>query len=220
MTDGAFEVLIVEDEAVLREQIEQLLAISGYQVRVAEDVASAIVALDQQPPDVILSDLMLSDLPAYALLKYVQERWPDLPVLVMTAYASIESAVEVLKQGAYDYLLKPVTAPELTAALGRAANAVSLQRSRARAEHLRHIAEVALTLAHEINNPLAIIMGELQLQLETGSADMPGRRAMEISLESAHRIAGVVRRISALQEVAYQEHGGIRLIDLGTSVGA
>jgi DNA-binding response OmpR family regulator len=220
MTDGAFEVLIVEDEAVLREQIEQLLVISGYQVRVAEDVASAIVALEQQPPDVILSDLMLPDLPAYALLKYVQERWPDLPVLVMTAYASMESAVEVLKQGAYDYLLKPVTAPELTAALGRATNAVLLQRSRARAEHLRHIAEVALTLAHEINNPLAIIMGELQLQLETGSADMSGRRAMEISLESAHRIAGVVRRISALQEVAYQEHGGIRLIDLGTSVGA
>jgi DNA-binding response OmpR family regulator len=220
MTDGVFEVLIVEDEAVLREQIKQLLVISGYQVRVAEDVASAIVALEQQPPDVILSDLMLPDLPAYALLKYVQERWPDLPVLVMTAYASMESAVEVLKQGAYDYLLKPVTAPELTAALGRATNAVSLQRSRARAEHLRHIAEVALTLAHEINNPLAIIMGELQLQLETGGADMPGRRAMEISLESAHRIAGVVRRISALQEVAYQEHGGIRLIDLGTSIGA
>lgn len=220
MAEGAFEVLVVEDETVLREQIGQLLVISGYQVRVAEDVAGAIAMLDQRPPDVILSDLMLSDLPAYALLKYVQERWPDLPVLVMTAYASMESAVEVLKQGAYDYLLKPVTPAELTAALGRAANAVSLQRARARAEHLRHIAEVALTLAHEINNPLAIIMGELQLQLETGSADMPCRRAMEISLESAHRIAGVVRRISALQEVAYQEHGGIRLIDLGTSVGA
>jgi DNA-binding response OmpR family regulator len=216
MSDGAFEVLVVEDEAMLRGQVEQLLTVSGYRVRVAQDVSSALAALDHQPPDIILSDLMLPDLPAYTLLERAQSRWPDLPVLVMTAFASIESAVEALKQGAYDYLLKPVTAPELTAALARAANAVSLQRSRARAEHLRHIAEVALTLAHEINNPLAIMMGELQLQLEAGVCDAPCKQAIEVSLESAHRIADVVRRITALQEVAYQEYGGIRLIDLGT----
>src|SRR6185436_1252980 len=110
---------------------------------------------------------------------------------VMTAYASLESAIEALKQGAYDYLLKPILPAELSAALSRAAVAVALQRSRERAEHLRHIAEVALTLAHEINNPLAILMGELQIQLETPDGDPDMRQALEIALESAHRIADV-----------------------------
>ena len=134
----------------------------------------------------------------------------------MTAYASLEYAIEALKQGAYDFLLKPITPPELAAALARAGMAVALQRSHDRAEHLRHIAEVALTLAHEINNPLAVIMGELQLQLEDPSGVID-RAALDISIEAAHRIADVVRKISALREIAYQDYAGMRMIDLETS---
>jgi signal transduction histidine kinase len=78
---------------------------------------------------------------------------------------------------------------------------------------LRHIAEVALTLAHEINNPLAVIMGELQLQLEDPEQPVE-RAALEICLASSQRIAEVVRKILALQEVAYQEYGGVRMLDL------
>src|SRR5258707_4334265 len=134
----------------------------------------------------------------------------------MTAYASLERAIEALKQGAYDFLLKPITPPELAAALSRASMAVALQRSRDRAEHLRHIDEVALTLAHEINNPLAVIMGELQLQLED-SGGVIDRTALDISIEAAQRIADVVRKISALREITYQNYAGLRMIDLEQS---
>jgi DNA-binding response OmpR family regulator len=213
VAEAAFDVLVVEDDALLREQTARLLGVWGYHVRTANDVASARAELERASADIILTDLMLPDQPGYELMRWSQERHPAPPVLVMTAYASLESAIEALKQGAYDFLLKPITPPELAAALTRAGVAVSLQRSRERAEHLRHIAEVALTLAHEINNPLAVIMGELQLQLEEPS-DTLGRSALEISLEAAQRIADVVRKISALQEVAYQDYAGLRMLDL------
>jgi DNA-binding response OmpR family regulator len=214
MPDTNFEVLIIDDEPMLREQLAQLIGAWGYRVRVTGDVVGAMAELEQAPPDIILTDLVLPDQPGYAVLEFVQAHWPQLPVLVMTAYASLESAIEALKQGAYDYMLKPITPPELAAALARAHAAVALQRSRAREEHLRHIAEVALTLAHEINNPLAILMGELRFQLEEPSANPDIRQALEISLESAQRIADVVRRIAALREVSYQDYDGLRLLDL------
>jgi DNA-binding response OmpR family regulator len=216
VAETALDVLVVEDDVVLRQQTAQLIELWGYRARVAEDTAAALAELERAPTDIILTDLMLPDQPGYDLMRWSQQRQPAPPVLVMTAYASLESAIEALKQGAYDFLLKPITPPELAAALSRASVAVELQRSRARAEHLRHIAEVAMTLAHEINNPLAVIMGELQLQLEeiAGPVD---RAALDISLEAAHRIADVVRKISALREVTYQDYAGLRMLDLEAS---
>ena len=210
---SAFEVLVVEDDSTLRQQTAQLIGLWGYRVRTAADVPSAMAELERAPVDIIVTDLVLDNYPNYDLMQWAKDRRSAPPILVTTAYASLEYAIEALKQGAYDFLLKPITPPELEAALSRAGVAVSLQRSRDRAEHLRHIAEVALTLAHEINNPLAVMMGELQLQLETPELPVE-RAALEVCLESAHRIADVVRKISALHEVAYQEYGGLRLLDL------
>jgi DNA-binding response OmpR family regulator len=213
VSNNAFDVLVVEDDVALREQAARLIGLWGYGVREAADVAGALAEMERAPADIIVTDLLLPDQPSYHLMQWAQTRHPAPPVLVMTAYASLESAIESLKLGAYDFLLKPITPHELEAALARAGVAVSLQRARNRAEHLRHIAEVALTLAHEINNPLAVIMGELQLQIE--DLGQPVERAtLEACLASVQRIADVVRKISALQEVAYQEYNGMRMIDL------
>jgi DNA-binding response OmpR family regulator len=214
MSDTSFEVLIIEDDPILRAQIMQLVAAWGYRVREAADTTTALAEVRRAPPDIILTDLMLPDQPGYALLEHTRSQLPELPVLVMTAYASLESAIEALKQGAYDYMLKPVLPPELSAALARASNAVALKRARASEEHMRHIAEVSLALAHEINNPLAILMGELQFQLEDAGEGTEARRALEIAVESAKRIADVVRRIVALREISYEEYAGMRMLDL------
>src|SRR5262245_147733 len=125
VADALLEVLIVEDEDILREQVAQLLPMLGYRVRVAADAAAALAELDHSLPDIILTDLMLPDQPGYSVLEQSQRRQPGLPVLVMTAYASLESAIEALKQGAYDYLLKPIMPAELSAALSRAAGRAS-----------------------------------------------------------------------------------------------
>jgi CheY-like chemotaxis protein len=216
--DTAFEVLIVEDDAPLRDQIAQLLGMWGYRVRAVADVAGALAALGHRLPDIILTDLVFAEQSGLVLLEHVHARKPELPVLVMTAYASLERAIEALKQGAYDFLLKPVMPPELAAALARAVHAIELHRTREREQYLQHVTEVALTLAHEINNPLAVIMGELQLQLETPDEPID-RRSIEVCLQSARRIADVMRTILTLREVVHQEYGPLRTIDLQNSAG-
>jgi len=216
VAEPIYTILVVEDDTTLRQQTAQLIEMWGYTVRTAADMAMALAELERLPVDIILTDLMLPDQPGFNLIRWSQQRHPAPPVLVMTAYASLEYAIEALKQGAYDFLLKPITPPELAAAIARAGMAVALQHSRERAEHLRHIAEVALTLAHEINNPLAVILGELQLQLEDPSGVID-RTALDISIEAAHRIAEVVRKIAALREITYQDYAGMRMIDLEVS---
>jgi DNA-binding response OmpR family regulator len=213
VAEPAYTILVVEDDPTLRQQIAQLIEMWGYPVRTAEDMATGLAELERLPADIILTDLMLPDQPGFDLIRWSQQRHPAPPVLVMTAYASLERAIEALKQGAYDFLLKPTTPTELAAAITRAGTAVALQRARDRAEHVRHIAEVAQTLAHEINNPLAVIKGELQLQLEEpgGAID---RAALEISIEAAERIADVVRKIAALRAISYQDYAGMRMLDL------
>ena len=217
MAEPAYDILVVEDDTTLRQQTAQLIEMWGYNVRTAEDTATALAELERVPADVILTDLMLPDQPGYDLIRWSQQHRLAPPVLVMTAYASLERAIEALKQGAYDFLLKPITPPELVAAIARAGMAVALQRSRDRAEHLRHIAEVALTLAHEINNPLGVIVGELQLQLEEPGGTID-RAALEISIAAAQRIADTIRKISALREVTYQDYAGMRMLDLEVSI--
>ncbi|HNP86880.1 MAG: response regulator [Chloroflexi bacterium SZAS-1] len=208
-----FDILIVDDDASICEQTSQLVALWGYRVRTAADISTALAALEQRPADIILTDLLLEHQPDYTLMHWSKAQVSPPPVLVMTAYASLEYAIEALKQGAYDFLIKPMTPPELEAALSRAGMAVSLRQARERHKHLQHIAEVALTLAHEINNPLAIILGELQLQLE--EPDKPfDPVSLQACITATKRIAEVVRMISELHEVAYQEYGGLRLLDL------
>lgn len=212
--DSSTEFLIIDDEPLLLEQLAQLLRSWGYGVRVANDVQSAITALDQGVPDIVMTDLMLPDHPGYTVLEYMHRHWPHVPVLVMTGYATLEAAVEALKHGAYDFLLKPITAPELEAALSRAHTALALQRTRAREQQLKHVAEVALTLAHEINNPLGILVGELHYQLEEADLTPELQRALEVCLGSAQRIADVVRRIAALREINYLDYNGLKMLDL------
>ncbi len=213
MPERACEVLLVEDEGDLREQMSQLIGSWGYQVCAAASIPAALAALESSPPDIVLTDLVLPPDSGTQVLSVVQERWPETPVLVMTAFATLENAVETLKLGAYDYLLKPFSPHELSAALLRARSSIQLRQLRDREERLRHLTAVALTLTHELNNPLAIISGEIQLLLEE-QRSASERHSLEVCLAATQRIADVVRRIGAIRDVAYRDDGGFHLLDL------
>lgn len=208
----SLSLLVVEDDPTLRQQIAQLVETWGYTVRLAQSGEAAINALVAEPPDVLLTDLILPAGGGAEVLAFAREYCPHTPVLVMTAYASLESAINVLKHGAYDYLLKPITPAELEAALMRASGAVQLFRSQEREAQLRNVAALALTLAHEINNPLAIIMGELQLQLETRTPMQPEH--LHICLEATRRIAATVRNLTELRDITYESYEGLELLQL------
>lgn len=106
------KVLIVEDDAFLREAIVDTLSIGGYQVLQAESAEKAMLVLNDQTPNLVVTDVQLGGLTGLNLLKSIKQKFPTMPVLLMTAYAKIDDAVGAMRDGALDYLTKPF-APEV-----------------------------------------------------------------------------------------------------------
>ncbi|MEW6487619.1 MAG: sigma-54 dependent transcriptional regulator [Thermodesulfobacteriota bacterium] len=106
----AASILIVDDEAFLRDQLQRILAEEGYAVRGVETGREALRAVEKEGVDLVLLDLNLPDLHGIEVLRELRARDPDLLAIVVTGYGSVESAVESLKLGAYDYIKKPFKA--------------------------------------------------------------------------------------------------------------
>ena len=107
-------VLIVEDDPVLREALAETMTIAGHTYITAKDGREALVLLELHNPAVILTDIRMDRLDGNQLLNEIQKRRPGLPVILMTAYGSVEDAVIAIRNGAVDYLQKPFSAQVLT----------------------------------------------------------------------------------------------------------
>jgi DNA-binding NtrC family response regulator len=121
-------VLVVEDEAYVRESLREILTERGYDVLEAGSVKEAMDHLARAPVDVVLTDYRLPESDGLALVKQVQTLSAQIPVVVLTGQGTIASAVECLKSGASDYLLKPADPAALEVALTRAMATRALRR--------------------------------------------------------------------------------------------
>lgn len=113
-------ILLVEDDESLRRVTRAQLERSGYETSVAEDVSQALDILRKEPTDLVITDLNLPDASGLELLKTVRVEYPETAVVIVTAYGTIETAVDAVKSGAYDYITKPVHPEELRALVDRA----------------------------------------------------------------------------------------------------
>jgi DNA-binding NtrC family response regulator len=121
-------VLIVDDEKLIRWSIVERLSKEGLLCTEAGDGASASEALAREPIDLVLLDLKLPDTDGLTLLRQFQGQVPDLPVVMMTAHSSVDTAVEAMKLGAFDYLTKPFNLDELVLSVRRALETTALRR--------------------------------------------------------------------------------------------
>jgi DNA-binding NtrC family response regulator len=103
-------ILVVDDESMICQQLERLYTHGGYTVVVATSAEEALERLGMEDIDLIVTDIRLPGMSGIELTTRIKERWAEVPVIVITGYADIESAVEVLKLGASDYLVKPFSA--------------------------------------------------------------------------------------------------------------
>jgi DNA-binding NtrC family response regulator len=113
-------ILVVDDEINICRSVEKILSKIGLRVRTAVNGQDALRLLESEPFDVVLTDLKMSRLGGMEVLRRVKELNPLLPVIVMTGYASVSSAVEVMKLGAVNYLPKPFTPDEIRAVVRQA----------------------------------------------------------------------------------------------------
>jgi DNA-binding NtrC family response regulator len=133
-------ILVVDDEELLAKSCTQILAGEGYQVSSETRGQAALEVVRRQRPDIVLTDLRLPDLDGLALLKEIRQIAPDTLVIMITGFATVNSSVEAIEAGAYDYIPKPFTATQLRILIGRASQQVQLARDNAqlRNELKRH----------------------------------------------------------------------------------
>ena len=111
--------VIADDEFLNRDLMEEILGRLDISVRSAKDGVAALRLLEEEPADLLMSDIRMPGMGGLKLLHKAKEKWPAMPVVMMTAYASVESAVESMRQGAYDYLMKPFGVEQVEALLLR-----------------------------------------------------------------------------------------------------
>lgn len=109
----AISILVVDDEAATRRLLQGTLGTHGYPVYEAESIETAKAEMSARTIDLVLSDLRLGQESGLDVIKLVRRDYPEAEIILVTGYASIESAVEAMRSGAYDYLTKPVSPEEL-----------------------------------------------------------------------------------------------------------
>ncbi len=161
---GRQGILVVEDETIMRESLKDWLQEGGYQVATAEDGEQALQMAQEQEFGVAVLDLRLPGKDGIEVLREVKERQPQLKGIIITAYPSVETAVEAIKVGAVDYLTKPFAPDELEKLIEQVLGPVQLEiRPEAHVEIVEEAVEEA-----EVEEIIAITEEEFPVHLQLG----------------------------------------------------
>ncbi len=125
-------ILVVDDEKVIRDMLADFLGMEGYIVRTAEDGTSALGELEKGQYDLVISDLKMPRMGGIALLDEIGKTAPDALTVIMTGFGTVETAIDAMKRGAYDYVLKPFKLDEVVHVVQR-----GIEKKRMAAENLR-----------------------------------------------------------------------------------
>ncbi len=125
-------ILVVDDEKVIRDMLADFLGMEGYIVRTAEDGSSALGELSKGHYDLVISDLKMPRMGGIALLDEIGKTAPDALTVIMTGFGTVETAIDAMKRGAYDYVLKPFKLDEVVHVVQR-----GIEKQRMAAENLR-----------------------------------------------------------------------------------
>lgn len=186
-------IFVIDDEPGMCDSLSALLQGDGFRVHAFQQPRAALTALREHKVDLVLSDIKMPEMDGLELLRQVKEVDEGIPVILMTAFGSMDTALDAIKQGAYDYLLKPVEFQQLQVVVNRA-----LDRRRSELARLRLLEELKLS-----NLILSRRVGELNALYEAGK-----------SLGSTAKLGDLLRQIVVLAAtVTEAQVGSIMLLD-------
>jgi signal transduction histidine kinase len=217
------KVLVVDDEQSVATTIKAILELDGSEVTAVTSGKEALDQLREHEFDVVLTDLRLDDLDGVEILRETQRLWPDTVSIMLTGYASLESAVAALRSGAYDYLIKPSDVDELRATIGRALERRQLRQRLVELEQLDRLKTQFLSMAsHELRTPLTAVSGFMQIARRrmsrlSGATDVPApwreeAQKADETLEMANRQSKkLARLIDELLDVSRLQQGRVEM---------
>lgn len=217
------KVLVVDDELSVATTVKAIMQLDGNEVTAVTNGKEALELLRKHEFDVVLTDLRLDDLDGIEVLRETQRLWPDTVAIMLTGYASLESAVAALRNGAYDYLIKPTDVNELRATIGRALERRQLRRRLVELEQLDKLKTQFLSMAsHELRTPLTAVSGFMQIARRRisrliGASDVPASwrddaQKADETLEMANRQSKkLARLIDELLDVSRLQQGRVEM---------
>ena len=113
-------ILVVDDEEHMRDLLAKVLEREGYQVAVCGDGTEALAVLEREPVDLVVTDVRMPGLTGMEALRAIKELNPEIVVIIMSAFGSIDQAVQAVKEGAYDYINKPFKIDEMLLTIDKA----------------------------------------------------------------------------------------------------
>jgi signal transduction histidine kinase len=159
MMESKSNVLIVDDEMGPRESMKMILH-PFYNIYAAENGGEAIKLLGKVPIDLVTVDLKMSGIPGIKVLEKVKQHDPDIEAIIITGYGSLDTAIEGLRLGAFDYIAKPFDVNHILSLVKRA---MGRRDAKLRLRHLKE--EFLANVSHELRTPLSVVVGFVYLLL-------------------------------------------------------
>jgi putative nucleotidyltransferase with HDIG domain len=143
--------LVVEDDATVRDFCMRVLRMNGYAVATAENGRAALARLSEDRFDLVLTDLQMPELPGIKLLEHMCQHYPDVDAIAFTAYATVDTARQALKLGAFDYLTKPVSVEDLERTVRKCLELRRIRHEKERLSELVAMYEFSQTIASSLD---------------------------------------------------------------------
>jgi two-component system sensor histidine kinase/response regulator len=191
-------ILVAEDNDDNRRLLSIYLTREGYEVIEARDGVEALDKAHAEMPDLVLSDVQMPGLDGYSLCWQLKQdpETERIPVILITAvYTSLEDTLKGLHQGANDFISRPFRQSELLARVQTQLRIKELQDRLVQAERASTVVRMAVTLAHEISNPLSGILGYAEVLLREFDQDTLSRERLRVALERIREAATQIRSV-------------------------
>ncbi len=198
-------VLVADDERIVRDLFRRSLGKQGYEVSTARDGLDALNKIKRNNYDVVILDLKMPRMEGMELVKKTRQMKKDLIIIIITGYASVDTAKEAIKQGCFDYITKPFNIGDVKILIKRAFTMREmadekkrLEQQLIRSEKLASLGRMSLGVAHEIRNPLSIILtGSELLEGKFSKADKETKETLAIIKEAVLRADKIIKGLSA-----------------------
>ena len=205
-------VLVVDDDIDLAESLQEILASRGYSAAVAHTIAGAEDAARALIPQVAIIDVNLGRENGLTLITTLKEAFPDILCVVITARAEVEHAIEALRRGAFDYLLKPLHPLETLSRLEKCFDKIALQERAEKAEAANEAKSAFLAIiSHELRTPLNAIIGFAGLMEDQRFGPLGAPRYREYVSDIRHSGEHLLVLINNILDLSRAEAGKLHL---------